>query len=459
MRNSNSLLPAAAAAVAALLALATPARAAEADDIQALREQIRLLDQKLRVLERKQEIKDEEAAAAAKATPKVSLSDKGFTLASGDDANSIRIRGLAQFDSRVFFGDRSYVANTAFLVRRARLISEGTFAKNYSFQLVTEFAGSSPSLVDANIGVALNKSAQLKFGRFKVPIGLEWLQSDSWSFFAERSLVTNLVPNRDVGVQLSGDLAGGVVSYAVGLFGGVPDAANTTNTDFDNDKEIAARVWVQPFKNAADSPAQGLGFGLAGDTGRQKSAAALTGGYKTDGQQTFFKYRSTVVGDGETWRVSPQAEYRTGPFGLLAEYVVSTVNAHPTATGRKAELQNKAWQVAAGYVLTGEKSSYNGVVPKTNFNPAAGTWGAFEVVARYADLTIDPTAFPLFVDPAVSANEAASFGLGLNWYLSKSVRGSLDYFETHFTNGVAVPTTTILRQSEKALTTRVQVSF
>jgi phosphate-selective porin OprO and OprP len=459
MRNSNSPLPVAAAIVAAWLALAAPARAAEADDIQALREQIRLLDQKLRVLERKQELKDEDAGTAAKTAPKVTVSDKGVTLASADAANSIRIRGLVQFDSRVFLGDRSYVANTAFLLRRARLISEGTFAKDYSFQVVTEFAGSTPSVVDANIGVALSKTTQLKFGRFKVPVGLEWLQSDSWSFFAERSIVTNLVPNRDIGVQLSGELAQGVVSYAAGVFGGVADASNTTNTDFDNDKAVAARLWVQPFKNASESPAQGLGFGLGADTGRQKSAAALTGGYKTDGQQTFFKYRSTVVGDGATWRVSPQAEYRNGPFGLLAEYVVSTVNAHPTATGRKAELQNKAWQLAAGYVLTGEKSSYNGVVPRLNFNPAAGTWGAFEIVARYADLKIDSAAFPLFADPAVSANEAASFGLGLNWYLSKAVRGSFDFFDTSFTNGVAVPTTTILRQNEKAFTTRVQLSF
>ena len=459
MRNSNSPLPLAAVTVAAFLALAAPARAAEADDIQALREQIRLLDQKLRVLERKQELKDEDAAAAAKTAPKVTVSDKGVTLASADAANSIRIRGLVQFDSRVFFGDRSYVANTAFLLRRARLISEGTFAKDYSFQVATEFAGSTPSIVDANIGVALSKTAQLKFGRFKVPVGLEWLQSDSGSFFPERSIVTNLVPNRDIGVQLSGELAQGVVSYAAGVFGGVADASNTTNTDFDNDKAVAARIWVQPFKNASESPAQGLGFGLGADTGRQKSAAALTGGYKTDGQQTFFKYRSTVVGDGATWRVSPQAEYRNGPFGLLAEYVVSTVNAHPTATGRKAELQNKAWQLAAGYVLSGEKSSYNGVVPRVNFNPAAGTWGAFEIVARYADLKIDSAAFPLFADPAASASEAASLGLGLNWYLSKTVRGSFDFFDTSFTNGVAVPTTTILRQDEKAFTSRVQLSF
>jgi hypothetical protein len=40
-----------------------------------LRAQIGQLDQKLKVLERKQEIKDEDAAASAKATPKIALTD------------------------------------------------------------------------------------------------------------------------------------------------------------------------------------------------------------------------------------------------------------------------------------------------------------------------------------------------------------------------------------------------
>src|ERR1700710_94809 len=86
---------------ASLSFAALPAFAAESrdDEIRALREQIQLLDQKLRVLERKQEIKEEDAAAAAKTAPKVTVTDRGFTLASGDNANSIRFRGLVQLDS------------------------------------------------------------------------------------------------------------------------------------------------------------------------------------------------------------------------------------------------------------------------------------------------------------------------------------------------------------------------
>ncbi len=452
---------------AAALTTSLVAAPADSNDIQALRDQVHALEQQLKVLARQIEIKEETATTAAASAPKITINDKGFTFASADAANSFKLRGLVQFDSRVFFNDNG-ITNNSFLLRRARLIAEGTFAKNYSFQLVPEFGGGSGtaasafSILDANLGVALNKEVQFKFGKFKEPFGLEMLASDSWTFFNERSLVTNLVPNRDVGAQVSGDLFDGRLSYTVGVFNGVADAASSTNADFDNDKDVAARLIASPFKNDAGSRVQGLSFGVAATFGRQKTASGRTSGYKTDGQQTFFSYTGTTIADGESWRVSPQFDYRNGSFGAIGEYVLSTVNVRPSATGAKAELQNKAWQLAAAYVLTGEDSSASGVAPKANFDFTKGTWGAFEVAARYANLKIDDAAFPLFASPATNADEASSWGLGLNWYLSKAVRFTFDYYQTKFDFAPGAPlvsTTPLLRQNEKGLITRFQVSF
>jgi phosphate-selective porin OprO/OprP len=428
--------------------------------LQALEAQVASLTKENAALKKQTSGDAKDAAAAAKAAPKIAITDKGFSFASGDAANSVSIRGLVQFDSRMFFGDGGGIVNNAFVLRRARPIIEGTFNKIYSFQFVSEFGGTgTPSILDANLGVALSKSVQFRFGKFKVPVGLEWLQSDSWTFFDERSIATDLVPNRDLGMQVGGSFNDGAITYAVGIFNGVADGTTTTNSDFDNEKDVAGRLYLQPFKSAKNSPLQGLAFGVGASLGREKTASALTGGYKTDGQQTFFKYRSTVVADGKTWRISPQAEYRTGPFGAMGEYMVSTVNVRPTATGVKTELQNKAWQLAAGYVLTGEKSSFTGVAPNHPFSWEQKNWGAWEVAVRYANLKIDDHAFPLFADSAVSANEATSLGLGLNWYLSKAVRVSFDFYQTQFDTKVAVPTTQILRQDEQALISRFQISF
>src|SRR3954463_7288728 len=124
-----------------LLALSALVPAVQADELSDLRATLQGLEQKIAVLERKQEIRDEAATAAAPTTPKITVNDKGVTLASADAANSLRLRGLVQLDHRAFFNDNGASAglnNNGFVLRRARLITEGAFAKNYTFQLVTE---------------------------------------------------------------------------------------------------------------------------------------------------------------------------------------------------------------------------------------------------------------------------------------------------------------------------------
>ena len=449
---SNFIRSTAAFAIALVSAVPLPAGPVDSAELQVLRAQIRDLEIKLLALERRQEIQNE----------RVAVTDKGFTLSSPDKANSIRLRGLAQLDSRLFLNDGGGIANNAFVLRRARLITEGQFARNFGFQFVPEFAGSAVSILDANFTAQLAPFAQLKFGKFKAPVGLELLQADSWTFFNERSLVTNLVPNRDLGIQLSGEVSEGRLSYAVGVFNGVADAASTTNADFDEDKDGAGRLLARPFKNEAGSALQGLTFGVAASIGRGKTAAGRTSGYRTDGQQTFFAYHTAAIADGRSWRVSPQLDYRRGSLGVIGEYVKSTVNVRPSATGPKTELSNSAWQISAGYVLTGEDSSYHGVVPRTNFDLGAGTWGAFEVVGRYSALEIDSAAFPAFAAPGGSAETAKSFGLGLNWYLGKAAMLKIDYYRTDFGFSSLVPAgppAPVLRQAEQAFITRFQLAF
>jgi len=431
-------------------------------DLPALREQVQALEQQLKALAHQIDIREKAAATAAASAPKVSITDKGFTFASADNANSLKIRGLVQLDSRLFFGDGGGLANNGFVLRRARLIAEGTFAKSYSFQLVPEFGGSSVSILDANFSVAVDPSLSFKFGKFKSPVGLELLQSDSWTFFNERSIVTNLVPNRDLGVQASGEMLGGTLNYTVGVFGGAGDGGSTNNADFDNEKDVVARLFAAPFRNDAGSPVRGLSFGVSASVGREKTAAGRTAGYKTDGQQTFFAFNAATIADGQTWRVAPQLDYRNGSFGAIGEYVISAVNVRPSAAGQKTELRNQAWQVAAGYVLTGEDSSFTGVSPKANFDLSAGTWGALELTARYANLKVDDAASPLYAAPASNADEATSSGLGLNWYLCKAVALKFDYYQTNFGFNAAAPATSatqILRQDEQVLISRFQLSF
>jgi phosphate-selective porin OprO and OprP len=444
--------------------LAAPAFAQTPSDVEALREQIRLLDQKLRVLERNIELKDEAAAADAKKLPKLTASDGRIEITSADGANSLRLRGLVQADAR-FYLDDANAAQDGFLLRRARLVFEGKFSNIFTYTVQPEFAGTI-QILDANINAAITPAFNIRVGRFKTPIGLEQLQSDPVAFFNERSVVTNLTPNRDVGIQLHGDVLGNRLNYAVGAFNGQLDGGNspTTNLNAEGDFSVASRVFATPFVNDQDSALKGLGFGVAYGQGNYVVGAPGTA-YRTDGQQTFFSYRATTVTNGEASTLSPQAYFYSGPVGILAEYVASSVELANGAN--KRELTNTGFNVSTAYVLTGEDSSYKGVTPKTSFSPSAGTWGAFEVVARFAQVDIDNNAFvgagtTSLANRANSATALTTFGLGLNWYLSKTVRVNLDLFKDDFKLAPGTPAPakgTVLRDDELAFISRVQVSF
>lgn len=442
--KTTNLLP-----LAALLAFASVASAAEPsvqDQIDALKNRLQELDAKVRPLQRAE----------------TSAGDKGFSLTSPDGGTSLRIRGLVQVDSR-WFGDDTPASNDSILLRRARIGLEGKFGKTIEYQVTGEFGNkTSAEVLDANITFAYAPELQLKVGRFKTPVGLEQLQSDSAALFIERSLVSQIAPNRDLGVQVGGEINKGVVSYAIGVFDGLKDGGNNDNnqSDLNDGKDVAARVIFQPWVNDEDSVLAGLSFGIGGSYGLHDVSSAANK-YKTDGQQEFFA-ASTAVANGHVARLSPQLSFYAGGLSVLAEYITSRLQ---TANGDRT---NKAWQVATGYVLTGEKASYKGVTPSADFDRAAGTWGAFELVARYAVLDADdkyfsysPTASVNRAAANASATRASSYAAGINWYVSKLARLSLDFTHTSFDLAPAstTPTNLVLLQSENAILTRFQLNF
>ncbi len=426
-------------------------------------EQIQDLDQKVRILSRQHELDKEDAAAAAKTKPLVKLDASGFTLGSADTNFVISLHGLIQLDSRTFFNDHNLV-NSGFLLRRARPIITGTVFHDFDFNFTPDFGGSTVQILDAYLNYRYHPELQLQAGKFKSPVGLEALQSDTYLFFNERSLVTDLVPNRDLGVELHGDLFGGAASYAAGLFDGVSDYNGTTvNTDSDNDKAFAGRIFLQPWKTTDVSALKGLGFGVGGSYESDRNGAAgLTPGYTTDGQQKFFAYSAGVIANGQHWRVSPQGYYYYGPLGILGEYVISDQEvSRTTAPLGSADLRNKAWEVSASWVLTGEDATYTGVTPRHPFNLRTGGWGAWQVVGRYEELNVDKNAFSATLPFAVStasASSAHAWSAGLNWYLNRNVRLNASFSHTMF-SGYTGTTPAVPAQAENVFFTRIQLAF
>ena len=435
-----------------------PANATNPDAAEehALREQIRELDQRLRILERKRELETDQATEKAKTATTAVASKDGFQLKSADGSFILKLRGYVQADGQFFTGDQPAGVDT-FVLRRVRPVLEGTIFKIVDFKFMPDFGLGTTIIQDAYIDVRLAPALKVRAGKFKPPVGLERLRSATAMTFALRGLPTTIVPNRDLGVEIFGDLAGRRLEYALGVFNGVPDGGSS-DQDSNKDKELAARLFFKPFAEST-GPLAGLGFGIAGTSGKHSGTVASPGlaTYKTTA--SFFGYRSdgtaagTTLAAGDRRRLSPQASYFRGPFGLLAEYAESKTAVRRAAS--RATLRNSASQIALSWVFGGE-NTWNGVNVKQDFTGFGSGPGAFEIAARFHEAHFDSDSFPIFANPASAAEKVQGWGLGFNWWANRGLRTLLSYEEFRFDGGGAAGGD---RPDEKVLFTRVQVSF
>lgn len=433
------------------LAGVVPAEAGAADQTDALA----ALDQRLRVLERRLELQQEDAAAKALTAAQVAMGDKGLSVKNAAGDYEIRLKGGMQLDHRAFFDDDAAALDDGFLFRRIRPSFEGNLGPLVAFRIVPELAEDTVTLIDATIDVKFDPRWSLRVGRMKGPVGLERLVSWNALAMMERGFPTELAPNRDVGAQLFGEFGKGTISYAAGVFNGTPDGRNASAIDVDDNVEFAGRVFFEPWKNRANA-LSGLGFGIAGSAGEKDgSGNAFLPRYRTPGQAVFFSHRGTVAAHGSHTRWSPQAYWYRNAFGLQAEYIESKQELSVGAT--RAELGHSAWQLTGSWVLTGEDAGYRGVAkPNHPFTAGGDGWGAFELVARYGELDVDDDAFPLFADPNSAASRAQAVGFGLNWFLTSNLKLAFNHTRANFDGGAPGGGD---RETEKTFFSRVQVAF
>ncbi|HEX9187608.1 MAG TPA: porin [Vicinamibacteria bacterium] len=384
--------------------------------------------------------------------PKLTAGAEGFVLQSASGDYRLQLRGYFHFDGRFFPGDEGRLAVDNFLLRRVRPIVAGTLGRHFDFQVMPDFGAGTTVLQDAWLDVNYSPKARVRVGKLKSPVGLERLQSAAALSFVERAYPTALVPNRDVGVMLHGDLAGGVLAYAAGVFDGAPDGGSV-DLDLADGKDVAGRVFLSPFKRGS-SALKGLGFGIAGTTGKQTGALPA---YRSGGQVSLLTLVQGITADGTRNRLSPQLSYYSGPFGLMAEYAWSESWVKKASADTRARFQGEAWQATATFTLTGERASYSGVRPSEAFEPGQGKWGAFELAARVNGLELGADAFREgIVDPAKSIRRAFAWAVGVNWYLSRNVKQVVNLERTTFTGGAPDGAD---RPAENAIFIRTQVSF
>jgi phosphate-selective porin OprO/OprP len=451
-----------AAAVIAPLAMAQ----AEPPTIEELLQRLEQQEQAIKVLERRLELEEEADATAAQAAVQVKASERGFSLQSADGKNQIRLRGLLHIDGRHMISDEEDLPDT-YNIQRARPIIEGTLGGIYDFRFTPDFGQGRTVIQDAYVVGRFAPGFQVTAGKAKSPFGLERLQSAADIRFVQRAFPTSLAPNRDIGFQVGGGFGGDRLTYQLAFVNGSNDGSSSetfADTDVTSDKEYVARIFAHPFAESDSFALRGLGLGIAGSYTDHTGNATqpFLPSFKSPAQATVFRYRSDTIADGERTRIGPQFYYYAGRFGLMGEYTeVSQDVSRALATGLQSDtVDTTAYQLAASFFLTGEEAAYRGYKPNSSFSIEDGTWGGFELVARYQVLDIDDAAFAggddSFADPLAAVRKATGFTVGLNWYLSQNLKWVINYEHTSFEGGAPDGGD---RDDEEAILTRVAVGF
>ena len=248
-------------------------------------------------------------------------------------------------------------------------------------------------LQDAYLNIHYWPEFQIQGGKMKELMNVEWQPADSSLWFVERSYPSQLVPNRNIGIQVHGDLLGGALSYAAGMYNGLQDGGSGDIETDSNSKDVAARIFAQPFLNTSIAPLKGFGFGVGTSYGYEAGSSLPS--FSTVGRQTFFSYTNAAAASvaevGDHVRLVPQGWYFWGPAGLYWEYAYSSEKFQLTkATAPKttrAFFANSAWDVTASWYLTGEKNSLvSPPAPLHPFRINGSGLGAWQLVARVSGL-------------------------------------------------------------------------
>jgi phosphate-selective porin OprO/OprP len=389
-------------------------------------------------------------STAANEVGLVTVGPSGFTVQSGDGDFLLKIGADLQTDIRTFTGKGSSPLLDQILLRRVRPTFSGTVYKYIDYFFRPDFGQGSVIIYDVYAQINYIPHFAIRAGKFKPPVGLERLQSDDDTSFIERGLPTLLVPSRAIGFQIAGDIVNHRVGYQLGVFNPVPDNS-LADTSAANSRDYTARIFTTPFQ-PNENLLSGLGFGIGAQGGNVDGVALPA--YKTVGQNTFFNFASGVISAGHRTTIAPQAFYYVGGFGLLAEDTVTEEEFQKSTVRR--DVAFRSWQIQASYVLTGEKKSFGSPNPKHPFAPFDHGWGAWEIAARTGDFRVDQGLFAAgFASLSTSPSFAREWVGGVNWYLNRVFRISVDYGHTNFLGGAVNSD----RAAERVILARFQLNF
>lgn len=417
-------------------------------------------------------------APPAGATTIPSLANGKPAFATADGRFTANIRANVMFDAGKYFQKSNLPAqvtnrdlNSGTNFRRARFGVDGRIFKDFDYSMIMEFGGSGAEnagqLYEFYIQYTALKPWKIKLGAFEPKVGLAADVSTGQMPILERPSPADVARNvaagdsraalqvygngiwgeGDTGVATRWMASGAVTGNTIGT---INSTGAATSQPTDEQTAVIGRFAVAPF-SSTDWQAH---FGVNAQYVTQPNDAgpAATPRYpvqlrdrpelRIDGARLI---DTGAIDTRHVTVLGAEAGLTTHNFMIEGEYFNYRIDRRNATNPLIApsDPHFSGWYVTGVWVLTGESRAYNPAEarfdapkPNYNFNPAAGTWGAFEIAARYSDLDLNyhdcgagkaiPAAGIGCFD-AIRGGEQKISTLGLNWYLNADIRFMLDY--------------------------------
>lgn len=361
--------------------------------------------------------------------------------------DEIRIAGYVQCDGRGAEGDHPLL--DGFLVRRARLASNGTLNGIFAFKVETELARSTETLQEGWAEFAPSGAVRLRAGLFKVPYGYEKLVSSRYDDFTESSLPgVNFHSFIDTGLMLHGEIASGRFGYAVSLLNGEGRFQPNRNEYL----QYGGRLVGRPFAGPAGGPGD-LHLGLSAH--REGAGTPAFARQVTALGTTILRFADSLSFDGARTRWGAEAAFARGPFRWAAEYYELRQEGLQRDDVRGAARQNGGY-ASLTWLVTGEpKEAGRAVRPERPWRRTGGGIGAWELGLRYDWLETGEDV----LDSGLATGTPKTQGItgGLHLWPTQNARLLLDVYH-HWFAGVVVQEGVPL-ESETGVIARMQLAF
>jgi phosphate-selective porin OprO/OprP len=299
---------------------------------------------------------------------------RGFGFTSAGGKSSLFIHWLVQADYLTYLAESPPGATSrdTFTLGFAGLQLDATLAGIWHSSVLVDFSQSRLTLLDAFVEALFDPAFAIRVGKFETPMTEERLTPKFLLPWISTNPASFLLPVREIGAQILGEVGHGVLRYNVALVNGSYAGAITDN-DVDSFKDGMGRIAIRPLMFTKLAPLEQLGMGVGASLGDRKGnlGAPQTPVLRTYGNATFFAYKNdgtpagTVVADGIVARVSPEITWAWGPVAAFADYV------YEVDTFGITKVRSDAWGVTATVALTGEDAGpFSRIVVKRPWRPS-----------------------------------------------------------------------------------------